>query len=218
MKKQNEDIAVFLPPFEKKEFAMKLIGDSPLIIHAWSDKAKKEMLDKQMKKAAKGKGAKDPFMDFCDSMYWLSKKPENPTMEDVIKAKFGFPSNAFKLSAVDGGYRGKATKNMTDSISSFFVFGETDREMAEIKGIPEMREDMVRIGQAQTRTTDIRYRGQFKEWSVNLRIEYNPASMSMEQIINIFNIAGFSTGVGEWRPQRKGSYGMFHVAALDELD
>lgn len=90
MAKVNET-TVEIPAIEIKTFQLRLVGDSPFISHAWSDKAKKEMLDKQMKKATKGKDAKNPFMDFCNSLYWLTEKPENPTMDDVLKAKFGFP-------------------------------------------------------------------------------------------------------------------------------
>ena len=35
--------------------------------------------------------------------------------------------------------------------------------------------------------------------------------LSVEQIINLFNVAGFGIGVGEWRPEKDGSYGLFHV-------
>lgn len=42
--------------------------------------------------------------------------------------------------------------------------------------------------------------------------------MSLEQIIGLLNVGGFSNGVGEWRPQKNGSYGMFHVATREELE
>jgi hypothetical protein len=35
--------------------------------------------------------------------------------------------------------------------------------------------------------------------------------------VNLFNTAGFAIGVGEWRPQRDGSYGMFHIASAEEV-
>lgn len=204
-----EGVAVELPELRIKTATLKIVGDSPLIVHAWSDKAKQMMLDKQMKKAAKAKEAKDPFMDFCDSLYWLSEKPKNPTMDDVVKAKFGFPSIAFKAAAVNGGFQSKVTKDKTKTRAAF----HTVDEYVEIDGVPEMREDMVRIGQG---TADIRYRGEFKNWSAVVAIRYNEGAMSLEQIVNLFNVGGFSNGVGEWRPEKDGSYGMFHVAKGDE--
>lgn len=210
-KKVEENVRIEIPKLELKEFYLRIIGDSPLIVHAWSDKAKQMMLDKQMKKATKGREAKDPFMDFCDSLYWLTDKPEKPTMEDVQKAKFGFPVVAFKAAAVDGGFLSGVTAKKTTGRAAFHIIGE----MAEIEGTPTMREDMVRIGQG---TADIRYRAEFREWKVMLKIRYNEMTMSMEQIINLFNFGGFGVGVGEWRPAKDGSYGMFHVASKDEME
>ena len=60
-------------------------------------------------------------------------------------------------------------------------------------------------------TADLRYRGEFKEWATTLHIRYNAKAMSMEQIINLFNIGGFACGVGEWRPSKDGAFGTFHV-------
>lgn len=50
-----------LPALKIEQITLMLIGDSPLIVHAWSEKAKKQMLDKQMKKATSGKEAKNPL-------------------------------------------------------------------------------------------------------------------------------------------------------------
>ena len=205
-----ESINVEIPELNIGYFEVTIIGDSPLIEHAWSDKAKQMMLDKQMKKATSGREAKDPFMDFCDSLYWLTEKPENPTMEDVQKARFGFPTVAFKAAAVDAGYQSGILAKKTTARGAFHIVGE----MAEIEGTPEMREDMVRIGMG---TADIRYRGEFKKWSTTLTIRYNKNAISDEQIINLINVGGFACGFGEWRPGKDGSYGMFHVAREEEL-
>ena len=204
MKKADTTVNVSIPAIEIKTFQIRLVGDSPLIVHAWSEKAKREMLEKQMKKAVKGKEAKDPFADFCNSLYWLSDKPEKPTMEDVQKAKFGFPVVAFKAAAVDGGYQSGIIPTKTVARAAFHIVGE----FAEIEGTPEMREDMVRVGMG---TSDIRYRGEFKNWATTLTIRYNANAMSLEQIINLFNVGGFACGIGEWRPAKNGSYGMYHV-------
>ena len=206
----NEEsiLGIEIPEIRVETFQVKLIGDSPLIMHAWSEKAKKMMLDKQMKKATTGKEAKDPFRDFCDSMYWLTEKPENPTMEDVMNAKYGFPVTAFKSAAVDAGFQQGILAKKTTARGAFHILGE----YAVIEGTPEMREDMVRI----VGTSDIRYRGEFKNWSTVLTIRYNPIAMSAEQIINLLNMGGFSNGVGEWRPAKDGAFGTFHVATQGE--
>lgn len=54
-------------------------------------------------------------------------------------------------------------------------------------------------------------RNAFHDWSVNLEIEYNKAQLSAEQIVNILNWAGFHIGVGAFRKERSGNFGMFCV-------
>lgn len=204
--------AIVIPAIELERVAIKVVGDTPLIMHKWSEKAKREMLDKQMKVAkAKGHDAKDPVADFINSMYWLEGEPEDKTEEGFEaaiasgNARFGFPSVAFKASAVSGAYRAKATKDKVSMNAAFHI----DGDMVEIQGIPHMREDMVRVGMG---TADIRFRGEFSEWSAILPITYNAGAISLEQLLNLFNLGGFSCGVGEWRPEKSGSYGMYHVA------
>ena len=186
-----------LPRFDLRTMEVKLIGDAPLICHAWSEKAKKEMLGKQMKKAKEAKAAKDPDQDFRDSLY------VHPS------GGYGFPSIAFKAAAVDAcSHVDGITK--VEARGAFHINGDL---IKIISPKPTMREDMVRIGMG---TADIRYRGQFDPWSVILPIRFNAGVLSAEQIVHLFNIAGFGIGVGEWRPQRDGMFGLFHVARSGE--
>lgn len=202
---QDSLLNVVIPKIETNIMEITVVGDSPLIEHAWSEKAKRMILDKQMKKATSGKEAKDPWMDFCESLYWLTPMPEYPTEEDISNAKFGFPACGFKAAAIDAGYQQGILAKKTTARGAFHILGD----MIEIEGTPTIREDMVRIGQG---TADIRYRGEFKEWKAKLKIRYNPRVMSAEQIINLINIGGFANGLGEWRPSKDGSFGTFHVS------
>jgi hypothetical protein len=185
-----------LPRLEIRLLHIRLVGDAPLICHAWSAKAKKQMLDKQMKKAKGGKEAKDPERDYEDSLYRL---PDGG---------YGFPAIAFKAAAISACRFVDGIK-MTEVRGAFHINGE----MIRINGEPTPREDMVRIALG---TADIRYRGQFEEWSADIPVRFNAAALSAEQIVNLFNVAGFGVGVGEWRPEKNGSYGLFHVATNED--
>lgn len=204
-------LGVEIPAIETHELNVKIIGDTPLIVHAWSQKAKQEMLDKQMKKASKGKDAKDPWMDFCESLYWLDGMPKKPTQKDVEKARFGFPSVAFKACAISAAYQQGLIAKKTTARGAFHL----DSEFVEIIGTPTMREDMVKVG-GMSKVADIRYRGEFRDWFAILNIKYNPKSISPEQIVSMINMGGFSNGVGEWRPEKDGNFGRFHVAVDGE--
>jgi len=181
-------------------------GLSPLIMHRWSEKAKKLMLAKQMKKTVK-KEAKDPEEQFEESIY---RFPDE---------RLGFPADAFKKAMVRGAdiLGGKNVgMAMVRMRTGFFVHGEyseiNDRDLIEIKGELSMREDMVRISGG---TADIRYRGQITGWSTTLKISYNASVVSFDHIVNMLNAAGYGVGVGEWRPEKDGMFGRFEVVTKE---
>jgi len=208
--KTSSSVAIELPPLAIKTIEIPIVGDSPLIVHAFSKKAREQMLAKQTKKASAGREAKDPWSDFVESMYWLDGMPDQPTEEDVKKGRFGFPAVGFKAAAVTACTSiGSITK--VAARQAFHVEGE----FVEIKGPPpSMREDIARVGMG---TADLRYRGEFDPWSAVLTVKYNANVMSAAQVVNLFQTAGFAVGVGEWRPERDGVYGRFHVASGVEV-
>lgn len=208
MAKKNVEV-VEIPQVKLKVFELKIVGDTPLIMNKWSEKAKQEMLDKQMKKATSVKEAKNPIANAINSIYWLEGKPIENTIEafeNAVKngARVGFPSIGFKQCAASAGYRNKLTK---DKVSVYGAFNILE-ELTEIHGDISFREDMVTIANG---SADIRYRGQVDNWWAVLTIKYNESTYSQEQIINLINLGGFSVGVGEWRTEKGGIYGSFHV-------
>lgn len=184
-----------LPPIDVQRVAFTLVGDSPLIVHAWSEKAKRAMLDKQMKKATKAKEPKDPEADYEACFYRMES------------GAYGFPTVGLK-SAMVSACRFVEAK-MTVARGAFHI----DGELLEIIGEPRPREDMVRVGMG---TADIRYRPEFPIWRMPVEVKFNAGMFSAEQIANLLNVAGFGVGIGEWRPERNGSYGRFHVATEGE--
>lgn len=211
----KKEVGIELPPLNINLMEVTLIGDSPLIVHAWSSKAKKEMLDKQMKVAKGAKEAKDPVADYEASMYRLSD------------GGYGFPSVAFKAAAVTAG-TSVAGLTKIAARQAFAVLGEDANikgafagsisrvNLARIDGCtPHMREDMVRVGMG---TADLRYRAEFADWHTKILLKYNANVLSESQILNLLNVAGFAVGVGEWRPEKDGQYGCFHVATAAELE
>ena len=205
-----------IKPIEIQKTTIRVVGDTPLIMHAWSEKAKREILDKQMKKTkASAKQAKSPVEDFIRSMYWLEGIPEEMSedgFEEAIRngARFGFPVTAFKQAAISAAYRMGWTKDKMSMRGAFFIDGDENQMVEIFSDVPVIREDMVKVGMG---TADIRFRGEFRNWYAELTISYNKnGQYSLEQIINIINAGGYVCGIGEWRPERDGQYGMFHVA------
>ena len=203
-------------PIEIKKVTVRVVGDTPLIMHAWSEKAKRMLLEAQMGIATgKKKEVKNPADDFIRSMYWLTPMPEDGTMESFEEAvangaRFGFPVTAFKQAAISAAYRMGWAKDKMSMRGAFFIDSDENGMIEIHSDTPEMREDMVKVGMG---TADIRYRGEFKNWYADLTISYNAnGQYSLENIVNIINAGGYVCGVGEWRPERDGQNGLFHVA------
>lgn len=198
----SKEQVVEIKPLNIQRIEVEIIGDTELITHRWSDKAKQMMLDKQMKKAKTARAAKDPEQDYQDSMYRLDD------------GRYGFPAAGFK-AAIVGACRMFDGLPMTKAKMAVRVDGEINshgENLTEIIAQPRMREDMVRL---ETGVADIRYRAGFWPWSTRLKVTFNADVISLEQLYNLIDAAGFG-GVGEWRPSAPksstGSYGCFHVA------
>lgn len=193
--KTSDATAISIPELDTKEVVLRLRGDSPLITHAWSEKAKQMMRDKQQGKSIATREPKNPTAEYESAFY---RMPDGkPAMRTI----------AFKAAVVD------AATQLT-GVTKVFLRGafHVMGELVEIQGDdPIMREDMVRVGMG---TADIRYRPEFTNWYVDLVVRYNAKTLTLSQIVQLFNQAGFSTGIGEWRPQKDGSNGLFSVKTI----
>ena len=184
-----------------QRFNLTLVGTAPLISHKFSEKAIGKIEDKQQKKATKrvGREVRNPESDFKESLYIL---------ED---GRYGFPLSAFKNAAVDA-CTFVDTQKKTKARGAFHLIDQNGSGLTVIEGTPHMRKDMVRVGMG---SADVRYRGEFPiGWKTTLSIQYNANAMSVDEIVQLFNTAGFGVGVGDWRPQKDGSYGMFKVESV----
>jgi len=183
--------AISIPGVQKNQFQVEIVGDTSLLSNRFSDKAKKQILDKQMKKPTGAKEAKDPEEDFRGSIYYTDE------------GQAGFPASGIKKACVSA-CRFIDDLPMTEARGAFYVMGE----ILPIVGEPKMHESVVRL---RGSTADIRYRAEYQEWSIILTILHNPRVISQESIVNLLETAGFHIGLGDWRPEKNGTHGMFHV-------
>ena len=210
----TEPVNVMIPKPDIRTVEIPVIGDSRLVVHKWSKKAIQMMLDSQTGKANKKKEPKSPEKDFKDSLYVSTE------------GWYGVPCTAFKGSVV-AACRYVDGFPMTQARGIIFVLpdgvDDDGNDLVRIEGDgPHPREDMVRIAMGKA---DIRYRGEFRTWRATPQVEFNTNVITMEQLVNLFNLAGHHVGVGEGRPgspKTSMDWGRFHIAseadvvALDE--
>lgn len=199
-----------------KAFSVWIVGDTPLITHAWSEKAKREMLAKQVKAVKAGRDARDPQAEFVSSLYEYSD------------GAFGFPATGVKNCILSAAHKDKGIARSA-VMASLWINADMVRTRPALAGAicdmpllriyggdPEMREDMVKIGKGLNKTASLAYRGQFTVWAFRVTGRFNPEVLTAEALAFLIDEAGMSYGLGEWRNERKGMFGAFHMASADE--
>lgn len=209
-----EKISIQVPEPNIQLLKLKLVGTSPLIQHQFSQKAKMQILDKQMKKAQKAKPVREPKKEFESSLYLIKSgkftypKTGGFPMKVGFTGTIGLPALWVKQATVAAA-RNIDDLPMTLLRGAIFVEGREEDGLIPVKYKELMlREDVVRIGRG---STDLRYRGQLNGWETEVVVKFNGDVLSAEQVVNLIKIGGYSCGIGEWRPQRSGDFGTYEV-------
>jgi hypothetical protein len=205
-KKKDETVAeIVIKAIKRQTIVLTVDGDTPLIIHRWSEKARRQMKQKQTTGVQARKSLKVPEEDYEAAKYL-----------DPATGREGVSALAFKSALVSAarfceGVKQVFLKGALFIKPDFFCDGTP---CLVIDGKPRMREDMTRVGMG---TADIRYRPEYDPWSVKMTIEFDAELISPQSLVTLVNRAGFSGGVGEWRPSSpkgmSGEFGRFHVRA-----
>lgn len=181
-----------------------IIGTTPLIVHRFSEKAKRQMLD-NMQGRKSPKIAKDPEAEYEAAFYRLKD------------GTFGFPVIAFKAATV-GGARFYNQITMTALKQYVFFRGEPGQDgqsLARITGEAHMREDVVTVGR---NGKDLRYRPEFAEWSTAVDVTYVTSALTRSSLLSLVDAGGMGIGVGEWRPEKDGDFGTYRVDPTREVE
>jgi hypothetical protein len=175
-----------------------ILGTSPLIVHRFSEKAKRQMLD-AMQGRKTPKQAKDPEAEYEAAFYRFN--------DDT----YGFPVVAFKAATVEASRHYGKDVTKVGLRQFIFMRGEVGRDgqdLARIDGEPRMREDVVRVGRGGT---DLRYRPEFLEWRTILEVVYVTSALTRSSVLSLIDAAGMTVGVGEWRPEKDGTNGTYRI-------
>jgi hypothetical protein len=181
-----------LPKLNLQAVSVRLVGLTPIIVHNWDPKSLREMEDKQQGKAANKKEARDPAAE-CGAARIL-----DAAGRDCIKA-------VYLKKCMMSSFRYIRDFKRTELTGALFV----DGQLIPLESKPfAMRTDTVRIHGG---TTTLRYRPEYQDWSVRATIVFQSNVISIEQVLNVLNVAGYSIGLCEWRPEKDGDFGRFKL-------
>lgn len=189
-----------IPTLDLKRLTVTIEGTQPLITNRFSDEAERKLEESQSANKVKtAKAPRDPRAEFLAARYLILD------VNDPEKDVCGFPASGIKKAMVAAGGRVTDSK-MTWLRAVFNVEGEEGLVRIDAPA-PQMRTDHVN----QMGRGNVRYRPQFFPWAMKLNIVFNATQTSTSDIVNLLQQAGFSIGIGDWRPEKNGSFGTFKV-------
>lgn len=194
----NEVAIIAIDRIQTETITVPILGITPLIVHRFSEKAKRAMLDAQLGTKVP-KEPRDPEAEYQAAFYRL---PDGQP---------GFPIVAFKEATIGAArFYGKQV-TMTALAQSMFFIGETGTDgfaLARLDGDCPMREDIVRVGRG---TSDLRYRPEFPRWATTIKVIFVPSMLTRNSVLSLIDAGGLGVGVGEWRPERHGTNGTYQI-------
>ncbi len=199
MTKANETTATVSSGIQSEEITLRGKLGSILCVHAFAEKAKKEIRDKQQKKAKKAKAEREPIEEFLSARYVDSALRECVPITAIKKAIISAATAFDDLT--------KVALRQALFVDCVAAPGAALVPIENYDGTPAvatMREDAVTIG---VNTRGLAYRPQYEQWQLRVRVEYNPRLVSREQLLALVDQAGWGVGICEGRPERSSALG-----------
>lgn len=212
MSTAGEQSAVVIDLIQSETIIVPVVGTAPLLVHRFSEKAKRKMLD-AMRGKKSPKEAKDPEEEFKAAAYRLG-------------TRYGFPAIGFKSATVGAArFYPQNAVTMTGLRQFLFFHGDMGPDgvmlvpierVGEADGaeFPRMREDVVRVNRGGS---DLRDRPEFWPWRADLRVTYVASALTRGSVLSLIDAGGLGVGVGEWRPERSGDFGTYRVDTEREV-
>jgi hypothetical protein len=192
-------LEVKAPNFRVAEFKIVNEPGVPLVVHKFSEKAKKQMMATQEEgAAAKGKKNREP-RDF--------KRDFHGARHISTEGWDGIHAGAFRAGMISACKTCGVVMTKAKLAISILADGRDKDDgtpLVRIYGEPVMD---IRPARNENGTTDLRSRPMYPEWYAILRVRYDADMMSLETVTNLLLRTGLQVGTGEGRPDSKKSAG-----------
>lgn len=200
-KKTDELEQVQIVELTRAKIVYHIVGETPLLMNSMSVKAQRELLlPRGRKTAAEKQGSlkHDPLQEYRDSIYRARKGSE--TVLALLNTQF---KAALCTAALDVPGAKKAQIGRLTSIEG--------GEKLALYGVPQIMCSVVRSADIN-KTPDIRTRCIVPRWACKVEVTYTIPVLNATVISSLFATAGYTMGVGDWRPQKgSGTFGRWRI-------
>jgi hypothetical protein len=184
-----------------KTAVFSVTGLSPLVVHRFSAKLKKEFEEKQITgKAASSKKKREPQSqkEIYDAARYVSEEGWD-----------GFQASALRHAMISA-CRLVSFKMTLAKMSIFVVADGRDKlepqiELIRIIGKPIMQTDVARV---QTGQPYVTIRPAYHGWKAKIQMQWDADQFTLADIANLLSRVGMQVGLCEGRPDSKNSAGM----------
>jgi hypothetical protein len=206
--KSNEPLVI--APLDTGDAHFCILGMSPLIQNRMPEKARQELLFPR--------GGK---MSSSDKRHHLKHNPleefrsaaHTPRGKDY-STRLIIPAGSFKKSLINATTDTEGAAK-TQIIRLTWILGADGGNDIPVYGVPELVMSVVRMSN-QDHTPDIRTRAILPQWACYLSVRFVKPQLTGQTIANLLARAGLLIGIGDWRHEKTGDYGMFRITSADD--
>ena len=211
MAKAKETGVITLHEIKTHTVLVTIVGDGDIVLNKMNDPTARALIDARKDKAKDITEEKNEWEEIITSIHWLNGKPDTFTEKSLawcLNPKNNAPCiTAFglKKSFGDAVVRNEISTYATKFHNSVNIIAQAglvpikfsdhyvdEKLMSPKKGAPVL----VRLNR-------------FSGWSATFTLQFTDNVYSLEQILNIINLAGFGLGIGSGRSS---GYGRYHVS------
>ena len=195
---------------ETKQVTVKIVGDGDLILNKMNDVSTRQLTD-QRKNKAKDLEVPNEWEQIITALHWRDGKPTDFSEQGLIDA---LKNNAPCITAfgLKKSFGEAVVRNEIDKFKT--KFDPSVNIIAKGNLIPikftEHYIDEKLMSPVRGKPVLVRM-NRFSGWSAEFTIQFTENVYSLEQIINIINLAGFGLGIGSGRTS---GYGRYHVEGI----
>ena len=209
MAQKKEEIIEF-KPIEPRTVEITIQGDTDLILNKMNDVTTRQLTDARKDKA-KDLAKPNEWESVITAMHWLNGKPKKFS-EDVLKENLDPSVNApcitafgLKKSFGEALTRNKISTYSTEFRATVNVLGQKDNLIPITFAEYHLDEKLMSPKKGAPVLVKL---NRFSGWTATFRISFLENVYSLEQIVNVINLAGFGLGIGSGR---NSDYGRYHI-------
>jgi hypothetical protein len=194
---------IIIPALMQKEMTVTIVGDRPLLVNNKMSVA--ESLAAQYDPSSGGAtgtvkpAPRTPDEQYAGSFYVM---PDSKYPAPHPKGRYGVPASGIrKCMCTAIGLTGITDNKSIGRVQRSFWIMEDIAGLCLIKGRPQHDERMTQP--RDMKVPKMAHRARWDEWSIKLRIKFNPLVLSEEGVVNLLMHAGQYVGLCEMRAEKK---------------